>query len=123
MNEFLTPCGRSDLGCEAMDVEATMTRLALVIMAGVLLAGCTQDHVKRAPPPTVSKSAWPAAPRGWHQAGTMTVHGQVVPVYAEDYQGEGGGGKMALNPDTGRLQAFRHDEVGNVIWKRDPMAP
>jgi hypothetical protein len=123
VNEFLSARGGPDLIFLAIDREATMTRLAAVLLAGVLLAGCTLDGVKKAAPPPASNVAWPAAPRGWHQSGTMTVHGQVVPVYTEDYQGEGGSGKMALNPDTGRLQAFRHDEVGNVIWKRDPMAP
>ncbi len=102
-----------------------MMRLLAAVLAGALLAGCTLDGVKQAPPPSsASKKSWPAAPRGWRQTGTMKVNGQVVPVYTEIYRGEGQSPyQMALNPASGRIQAFTHDEVGNVIWKRDPMAP
>ena len=101
-------------------------RLAWTILAGALLAlqGCTLERVNKAPPPTASQKSWPAAPPGWRQTGTMKVNGQVVPVYSEIYRGEGQSPyQMALNPASGRIQAFTHDEVGNVIWKRDPMAP
>jgi hypothetical protein len=95
----------------------------LVLLAGSVLAlqGCTLDGVK--PPASTSKPA-PAAPQGWQQTGTMTVNGQVVPVYSETYRGEGQSvNQKALNPQTGKIQEFRRDEVGNVIWKRDPMEP
>jgi len=101
-------------------------RILAAALAGVLLAGCTVDGVKKAPPPTTSAACktWPPAPRGWRQTGTMTVNGQVVPVYSEDYRGEGQSPyQMALNPASCRIQAFSHDQVGNVIWKRDPMEP
>ena len=102
-----------------------MTRLLALALAGALLAGCTVDGVKNKPqPPSSACKQWPPAPRGWRQTGTMTVNGQVVPVYSEDYRGEGQSPyQMALNPSTCRIQAFTHDHVGNVIWKRDPMAP
>jgi hypothetical protein len=32
-------------------------------------------------------------------------------------------GQMALNPQTGTLQAFQRDAVGNVLRRRDPMQP
>ena len=100
-----------------------MNRLAAVVLAGAVLAGCTLDGMKRTPPPSETKSA-PAAPRGWKQTGTMTVNGQQVPVYSETYRGEGQSvNQKALNPQTGKVQEFRRDEVGNVIWKRDPMEP
>ena len=31
--------------------------------------------------------------------------------------------QMALNPATGKIQAFTYDNVGNIIWKGDPMEP
>ena len=102
-----------------------MTKLVWFVLAAALLAlqGCTLERVNKAPPPTASQKSWPAAPKGWHQTGTITVDGQVVPVYSEDYQGEGQSGQMALNPATGRIQRFTYDNVGNVIWKRDSMEP
>lgn len=96
-------------------------RTAVVFLIGAVLAGCTLGEVKKTPPPSASKSA-PAAPQGWRQTGTMNVNGQEVPVYSEIYRGEGQSPyQMALNPQTGKLQAFTRDEVGNLIWKPDPM--
>lgn len=96
-------------------------RTATVLLIGAVLAGCTLGEVKKTPPPSASKSP-PAAPRGWQQTGTMTVNGQEVPVYSETYRGEGQSPyQMAVNPATGKPQAFTRDEVGNVIWKPDPM--
>jgi hypothetical protein len=83
--------------------------------------GCTLQDVKKTAPSSTSTSI-PAAPKGWRQSGTMTVNGRVVPVYSEDYRGEGQSPyQMALNPSSGRIERFMHDEVGNVIWKPDPM--
>jgi len=66
----------------------------------------------------------PAAPNGWRQTGTMNVNGREVPVYAELYGGEGQiPYQMALNPQTGKVQAFMRDEVGNLVCKPDPMEP
>ena len=101
-------------------------RLAWIFLAGVLLAlqGCTLERVNKAPPPSTANKSWPAAPQGWRQTGTMKVNGQLVPVYSEIYRGEGQSPyQRALNPASGRIQAFTHDEVGNVIWKMDPMGP
>jgi hypothetical protein len=101
-----------------------MIRLAAVLLAGAVLAlpGCTLGDVEKTPP-SASKST-PGAPKGWRQTGTMVVNGQVVPVYSEDYRGEGQSPyQRALNPASGRIEAFGHDEVGNVIWKADPMEP
>jgi len=100
-----------------------MTRLAAVLLAGAVLTlpGCTLGDVKMSPPPAASTPA-PAPPKGWRQTGTMVVNGQVVPVYSEDYRGEGQSPyQRALNPASGRIEAFGHDEVGNLIWKTDPM--
>jgi len=102
-----------------------MMRLAAFLLAGAVLVlpGCTLGDVKTTPPPAASTAA-PAPPKGWRQTGTMVVNGQVVPVYSEDYRGEGQSPyQRALNPASGRIEAFRHDEVGNVMWKPDPMAP
>jgi hypothetical protein len=94
----------------------------LLLAAVVGLPGCTLGEVKT--PSTPTSTSAPAAPKGWRQTGTMTVNGQVVPVYSEDYRGEGQSPyQMALNPASGKMEAFRHDEVGNVIWKMDPMEP
>jgi len=92
---------------------------ALVLAAAVVaLQGCTLGDVNRAPYP-VSTSA---VPKGWQQTGTMRIGAQVVPVYSETYRGEGQSPyQMALNPATGKVQAFTRDEVGNLIWKLDPM--
>ena len=103
--------------------EMTMQRIAAVLLAGGVLAGCTLGEVKKSPPPAASQPA-PAAPRGWKQTGTMTVNGREVPVYSETYRGEGQSvNQRALNPQTGKVQEFQRDEVGNIIWKRDPMEP
>ena len=100
-----------------------MNRLAAALLAAAMLAGCTLDEMKKTPPPPASKPEH-AAPKGWRQTGTTTVNGQVVPVYSEAYQGEGQSPyQMALNPATGKVQAFTRDEVGNIIWKLDPMEP
>jgi hypothetical protein len=93
----------------------------LVLLAAMTLAlqGCTVGEVKQ-----TSQTSAPPAPQGWQQTGTMTVNGQVVPVYSETYRGEGQSPyQMALNPQTGKIQAFQRDEVGNVLWRRDPMEP
>jgi len=101
--------------------EATMKGIAAVLLAGAVLAGCSLGDMKKTPPPAASQPA-PAAPQGWKQTGTMTVDGQEVPVYSETYRGEGQSvNQRALNPHTGKVQEFRRDEVGNVIWKLDPM--
>lgn len=107
--------------------EARMNRrggAAVVLTAAILaLAGCTLGEVKP-PPASSSKKSAPAAPRGWQQTGTTTIDGRVVPVYSETYRGEGQSPyQMALNPATGKVQAFTRDEVGNLIWKTDPMEP
>ena len=94
----------------------------LLVAAVLLLQGCTLDDMK---PPSSSESKStpaPAAPMGWQQTGTMKIGGQEVFVYSEIYRGEGESPyRMALNPATGRVQAFTHDEVGNIIWIPDPM--
>jgi len=91
-----------------------MKGIAAVLLAGAVLAGCGLGDMKKTPPP--------AASQGWKQTGTMTVDGQEVPVYSETYRGEGQSvNQRALNPHTGKVQEFRRDEVGNVIWKLDPM--
>ncbi len=100
-----------------------MQRIAAVLLAGGVLAGCTLGEVKTTTPPSTSQPA-PAAPQGWKQTGTMTVNGREVPVYSETYRGEGQSvNQRALNPQTGKVQEFQRDEVGNIIWKRDPMEP
>jgi len=99
-----------------------MTGKALLLGALLVLHGCTLGEVK--PPSTSTSKFAPAAPKGWRQTGTMMIGGQEVPVYSEDTRGEGQSPyRRALNPSTGRIQAFTHDEVGNVIWKMDPMEP
>jgi|GEM_PF-1723641 len=94
---------------------------AVVLTAAMLvLQGCTLGDVK-SPPASSSKKSAPA-PTGWKQTGTTTINGQVVPVYSETYRGEGQSPyQMALNPATGKVQAFTRDEVGNLIWQPDPM--
>jgi len=90
----------------------------LVLVAGVALAfaGCALRDVKT--PPSSS------APKGWRQTGTMNVNGREVPVYPEIYRGEGQSPyQRVLNPQTGKAQAFMRDEVGNLVWKPDPMEP
>lgn len=97
----------------------------LIVCAALVLAGCTLGEVKSRPSSSAPKSApAPAAPQGWRQTGTMNVDGREVPVYSEIYRGEGQSPyQMALNPQTGKVQAFTRDEVGNLIWKPDPMEP
>jgi hypothetical protein len=123
VNEFLSACGVSRLLLSLVKRVTTM-RLLAVVLATAMLVGCTLDGVKKSAPPPSASQNWPAAPQGWQQTGTMTVNGKVVPVYTEIYRGEGQSAyQRALNPDTGRIQAFTHDEVGNVVWKMDPMEP
>ena len=94
----------------------------LLAAAVVALQGCTLDDVK--PPSSTESTSAPAAaaPMGWRQSGTMKIGGQEVPVYSEIYRGEGESPyRMALNPATGKVEAFMRDEVGNIIWIPDPM--
>jgi hypothetical protein len=93
---------------------------AVVLAAAVVaLQGCTLDDVKPASSSASMSAA--AAPKGWQQTGTIMIGAKEVPVYSEIYQGEGESGyQMALNPASGKVQAFTRDEVGNIIWKLDP---
>ncbi|MEJ2175587.1 MAG: hypothetical protein P8Y76_11950 [bacterium] len=97
----------------------------LIVCAALLLAGCRLGEVNTPPSASAPKSVTaPAAPKGWRQTGTMNVDGQAVPVYSEIYRGEGQSPyQMALNPATGKIQAFTYDDVGNIIWTLDPMEP
>ena len=96
-----------------------MIRLTWIAVLAALLAmaGCTLQEMKEPPSSTPQAASTHAAPKGWRQTGTMVVGGREVPVYSEIYRGEGESQyQMALNPASGKVQAFFHDEVGTLIW-------